>query len=112
MSKVISFRLNRNNLREAQALEVLGAWSAEGYSIRYILTEALLKLSDFNPEHTAAMLNEAKMTLSQVSQLLELFGNDDLIRIEKRVGYPSNAGLNDNFVASVKKSVKLGIKLG
>jgi hypothetical protein len=45
MSEVISFRLNKSNLREAQALEILKAWCSRGYSLRYVITEALLKLN-------------------------------------------------------------------
>ena len=44
MSKVISFRLNKNNPREAIAWHVLQARIAKGYSIRHIMTEALIKL--------------------------------------------------------------------
>ena len=42
MSKVFSFRLNDDNPREAQAREEIKAWVKEGYSLRYIITEALL----------------------------------------------------------------------
>jgi hypothetical protein len=42
MSKVCSFRLNDDNLREAQARTVIEAWVEGRYSLRYIITEALL----------------------------------------------------------------------
>jgi len=44
MSDVISFRLNKENQREAKALEVLNAWIEKGFSTRHILTMALLEL--------------------------------------------------------------------
>ena len=44
MSEVISFRLNKDNLRESKALLILQEWKAKGYSILQTLTEALLKL--------------------------------------------------------------------
>ena len=44
MSEVICFRLDRDNPREAQALQVLAAWQEAGFSRRHVLTEALLRL--------------------------------------------------------------------
>ena len=42
MSKVYSFRLDDDNPREAQARGVIKAWMGEGYSLRHIITDALL----------------------------------------------------------------------
>jgi hypothetical protein len=42
MSQVFSFRLDKNNPREAQARHVIEAWASRGYSLRYVLVEALL----------------------------------------------------------------------
>lgn len=42
MSEVISFRLNKDNPREAQARAVIKAWGDKEYSARHVLTEALL----------------------------------------------------------------------
>jgi hypothetical protein len=44
MSKVFSFRLDENNPREAQAMEVIDTWASRGYSLRYVLVEALIDL--------------------------------------------------------------------
>ena len=44
MSEVISFRLNKDNPREARALMVLKGWQEQGHNIRYIITEALVNL--------------------------------------------------------------------
>ena len=40
MSQVFSFRLDEDNPREAQALQVIKTWASKGYSLRYILVEA------------------------------------------------------------------------
>lgn len=49
MSKVYSFKLNDDNPREAQAREIIEAWVEERYSLRHIITEALLiYLKKFN----------------------------------------------------------------
>ena len=44
MSKVISFRLNPDNPREAEALSVLEKWQNQGFSTRHTITEAIIKL--------------------------------------------------------------------
>ena len=42
MSKVYSFRLDAENPREAQAREVIDVWVSKMYSLRHILTDALI----------------------------------------------------------------------
>jgi hypothetical protein len=111
MSKVISFRLSKGNPREIQALENLSAWCAEGYSIRHILTEALLKLGDYTPKHTASNLDDLKINLERVSNLLEQLPKNNLTLMKMASGRPGNSELTDNFITSVKKSAKLGMKL-
>lgn len=112
MSDVISFRLNRENPREAQALEILDAWGSRGYSVRYVITEALLKLHGPGPESIVdKQIPELSAVLNQVNKLLEQFGNR---------GYSPYLDLNENheqsrlaanFVASIKKGVKPGLNL-
>lgn len=111
MSEVISFRLSKDNPREEQALETIRAWSSKGYSVRHILTEALLQLSESNPKQTAATIDELKTTLGQISQLLEQLGNGNPAQKQMLGGQPETSGLTDSFIASVKKSARLGMKL-
>lgn len=70
MSKVISFRMDNANPREAQALDVLNAWTEQGYNLRFVLTEALLQLgrpcSSSHPSHEGPALNAV---LNQISRL-------------------------------------------
>lgn len=76
MSEVISFRQNKDNPREAKALEILKARSAVGYKIRHIITDALLKLDDHRKSpSTIVALDELNDTLIQVNQLLEQLEN-------------------------------------
>ena len=42
MSKVYSFRLDTENPREALAINVIETSASQGYSLRHILTEALI----------------------------------------------------------------------
>ena len=46
MSDVISFWLDKDNPREEKARQALKAWYEEGYSLRHIMTEALLRFDD------------------------------------------------------------------
>ena len=50
MSEVISFRLSKENPREALAYEILKGWHEKGHSIRHTITEALLKLGEPCPD--------------------------------------------------------------
>lgn len=77
MSEVISFRLNKDDLREANALLVLQEWRTRGYSIRQTIAEALNKLDQngVEPDSTAVepdstALDELNETLCQVNNLL------------------------------------------
>ena len=45
ISKENSFQLSDNHPREAQAREVNEAWKGNGYSLRNIVTEALISFS-------------------------------------------------------------------
>ena len=46
MSRVTSFRLSKENPREAKAYEVLRAWRLKGHSARHTITKALLRISE------------------------------------------------------------------
>lgn len=112
MSEVISFRISKNNSREARALDVLKTRCEEGYSIRYIITMALLRLGDSEFEPKTIALDELNGTLKQVNQLLEQFGTGvfpPMIKMDKSI---ANSGLTDNFIASINKTAKSGMKLG
>ena len=65
MSKVYSFRLDADNPREAQAMEVINAWVSQGYSLRHILAEALIK--NGNIRENSKQLDE---TIDRLSELI------------------------------------------
>lgn len=111
MSEVVSFRLSGTNPREAQALEALRAWRAKGYSTRHIITEALLNLDESKTEAKIAKNDELTETLNQVDHVLrQIVSGDNLSESRPRKSL-AHAGLSDSFVASVKKSVKSGLKI-
>ena len=113
MSEVISFRLDEDNPREARAREVLRAWYAQGYSVRHILTEALLRLEESQKEagESAFALDEVNQTLNQVIQMLERMQNGRYVAAAARDDDQPKAALTDTFVASVRSAARPGLKL-
>jgi hypothetical protein len=111
MSEVISFRLNQDNPREAQALEVLRTLCSDGYSIRQIITDALLKLYASKSKPMTIVLDELNETLSQVNLLLDQIGNGGHSKFTKRDNNQTCSGLTDTFIASVRKTARSGLKL-
>ncbi len=112
MSGVISFRLNKDNLREAQALEILEAWCSNGYSVRYVITEALLMLNESDPELVVNNeLRELNLALERVNRILQHLGNGEYLDTPRREENTSQSNITDNFVTSIKKAVKPGIKI-
>lgn len=109
MSVVISFRLNPDNPREAQALEILRNKQSEGFSPRRVLTDALLGFVTPKGLDTSFPLDEFHTALEQVSGLLE--------RINGSSTDPNQStrlqvsALNDTFLSSVKVAAKPGLKI-
>ena len=101
MSKVYSFRLDADNPREANAMEVINTWVSRGYSLRYILTEALIKSG--NVQDNSKRLVEY---LDRISELVQEFdkdrGSND--RREEKTKLPVA------FIDAMKKSAKQGIR--
>jgi hypothetical protein len=102
MSEVISFRLDKDNLREAQARAVLKAWVKKGYCVRHVLTEALLA---YRGSKVDVDIDELTHKLNQISNMLQQNGapsnHED-----------SNNLLSDSFMVSIKNAVKPGVSLG
>jgi len=71
MSEVISFRTNKDNPREAQAIEVLKTWVDQGYSVRHVLAEALLA---YHGPQRNVEIDEITIKLDQISNMLQQNG--------------------------------------
>jgi hypothetical protein len=110
MSDVISFRLNKENRREAKALMILQEWRTKGYSIRQTITEALVNLNQ-NCQGTISTIEELNEALGQVNHLLKQLETGESSIINDKGKRNSNHDLSTSFVASVKKSAKAGLKL-
>ena len=86
MCKVISFRLDQNNPREAEALSILDDRLSQGFSTRHTLTEALLLLdsSKFRSLDNGA-LNDL------TNQIIELLASVDSNSTHKEKSYDISA---------------------
>lgn len=112
MSEVISFRLNKENPREAQAHTILKARYEEGHSIRHTITEALLRLDEPGAGSILdAKLDEITETLCRVSQLLERVGDRDNSSQKGQDTNACYARLTDSFLESIRKKAKPGMVL-
>jgi hypothetical protein len=103
MSKVFSFRLREDNPREVQAKEVIETWASQEYSLRHILTEALIRYGD--NEHNRVEVDDL---LEQFRGLLLKSTNGQIL--DKAVGN-DEIPLPHNFIASIKNGVKPGIRV-
>ncbi len=107
MSKVISFRLNPDNPREAEALTILDAWLSRGFSTRHTLTEALLQLDSGQPRSPDnGTLNDLS---NQIQALLEKVETGSIRKIENE-NISSKQELSDGFVSSILKAAKPGLR--
>jgi len=103
MSKVYSFRLDVDNPREAQAVEVIDGWVSQGYSLRYIFTDALIDSG--NTQDDSKGLDKFLERLSDLIQELEE-GRQSENRMENMTKLPVN------FVDAMKKLAGKGIRNG
>ncbi|MFC1879346.1 hypothetical protein ACFLZW_05485 [Chloroflexota bacterium] len=110
MSEVISFRLDKDNLREAKALLVLQEWRVKGYSLRQIMTDALLKLDEVHNNLLTTQYVELQDMLAQVTEILTQIGNTESDHGTQRNRGLESTKLSETFVFSVKKSAKQGMK--
>lgn len=110
MSQVISLRLDRENPREGRALLVLATWQAEGYGVRQIITEALLKLGTPDSTQTNIALDELNCALRTIGQLLDSFNKLEPQTLIDREDITVHLNLTDHFIGSITKAVKPGIR--
>jgi hypothetical protein len=103
MSEVFSFRLSEDNPREVKAKEVIETRISQGYSLRYVLTEALIRYGG-KGNHREEMVD----FLEQLKGLVSQPPNGRLLE-----GLEANdkKSLSSTFIEAVKKSVKPGEKL-
>ncbi len=103
MSKVYSFRLSDDNPREAQASEVINNWVSRGYSLRHLLTEALLICleKENRDDEVYNLLEQIKLMISELEKnpSFELTNEHEL------------QDLSSSFMFAVKNSAKSGVRV-
>ena len=103
--------MNKNNLREARALEILQRWRGEGFSNRYIFVEALLSLDGIHLNNEASTLGEIAIILNQANYLLEQINECQLTKVREKETVTRETLLSSEFLSSIKDKLKPGIKL-
>jgi len=111
MSEVISFRLDQSNPREKQALERLNLWISRGYSIRFILTQALIGIDDIDAETVNQSTHELDLVVDQLNRLFELLSNPKTKSVPKMDINIDPIKLKESFLTAVKQGIKPGIKV-
>lgn len=113
MSDVISFRLNKCNPQEEQALEILSGWMSKGYNVRFIIAQALLKLGfpELESEGNCSSC-ELDLVLSQLGELLTIVKSGETTSFVSHNSNEENLRLNEKFISSIKIGVKPGIQNG
>lgn len=112
MSEVISFRLDPNNPREAQALQVLEGMITKGYSLRFIISEALVQFgSTENGSGRGENDPDIRATLREITKILDRIqtGDSSIKSSSSMSSWPENLG--DSFINSIKISSKPGMKV-
>jgi hypothetical protein len=111
MSKVISFRLDDTNPREAGALAIINQWSEAGFSVRFVITKALLELSQ--PDHDTRKNQDRQdlnSVLDQIIQGLELVKTMQSGQPSVQTPDQGSAALPEHFLAAIKQGIKPGVK--
>jgi len=109
MSKVISFRLDESNPREAEAMEVLKSMQKQGYKLRHILVEALLNLEgNWKKQVSLSQLDDIS---HQIAQVQDQLANIGVAPFTTKTNQRSQPGLQDSFLNSIRQAAKPGLKI-
>jgi hypothetical protein len=110
MSQVISFRLDPDNPREGKALEALREWQEQGYRVRHILAEALLRLVEGEQRSEVELqMAEVLATLNAIQANLEQLQQRGVVELGKRE-QNTREHVSEAFIRSVKCAAKPGVR--
>lgn len=113
MSRVISFRLCRDNPREAQALEMLQQRQEQGFSTRQILLEALLSLSsDANTSDLNDIAARLEDVLNEANDYIARLQNGQSVTGTMATAPSELPSVSEGFKLSVRKAAKSGVRAG
>jgi hypothetical protein len=121
MSRVVSFRMDESDPTERQALEVLDRLLSEGFEVRQIMTEALIRAADMTPikpesadplvAELRASLLEARQLAGQLSTVIEDVRRG-LPPAQQTSGSEQPNELKAELVTAVLRAKKPGLKRG
>jgi len=103
MSKVFSFRLCEDNPREVQAEQIIETWISQGYSLRHILTDALIQY-----DNSGNRSEEITVLIEQLRDLLKPTAKKQPVEDNLAADKPE---LSSHFIDAIRKSVRLGEKI-
>lgn len=109
MSDVFSFRLNRENKREVLAIQVLQIWMSKGFTLRQIMTEALLKLDTHDDLSTNSQIIELFRKMEEIYTHLRIMDKAEYI-MENKTRESPETGLSPQLIETIKMSIKPGIR--
>jgi hypothetical protein len=102
MSQVFSFRLDENNPREAQAMQVIATWASRGYSLRHLLVEALLAYAEKD-----AHKDDLSSTLEVVIKMLQ---NLPMVSGTPREEQNQDKRLSEPFLKAIARANRPGLR--
>ena len=111
MSTVISFRVDPDNPREAQAMSILAEHQEQGFSIRQVMIEALLNLAEEPDDAISPLVNELQEVLGKAQFLMDQLQSmpQRFSPSSKDVGREATE-LTEGFLLSVKNAAKPGVQ--
>jgi hypothetical protein len=80
-----SFRLNPAYPQDKDAIDLMNQWLAEGYSVRQIMTDAILARGGRRPQMYSNREDNTAQLLSSFENMLTRFGEEMLQELQQRV---------------------------
>ena len=102
LSGHIVSELDQNNCREVQAREVIDAWVSKGYSLRQIITDALIGYGNNKNQSV-----EIDTLLKQLRELINQGANRQL----QESSEGNDHTLPGSFLGGIRKSMKEGLEV-
>jgi DNA-directed RNA polymerase specialized sigma subunit len=112
MSRVICFRLDENNPREAKVLALIFSQQEAGFTIRQVMVNALLKLSMEEVNELPVIASELRIALGEVHILLNKMQNEQFVSVSSETENSDETRLTEGFLESVRQAAKPGMKIG
>jgi hypothetical protein len=111
MSTVFSFRLDPKNPREARAMKVIRDRKQNGFSVREIIVEALLKYPQDKESKNNDQIDIVNERLTELIDLVQIIKGSRSIAKEEGGEEHSPPGLSEQFLGAIKMTARSGLKI-